>query len=70
LTGTGIIIVIAACAGPVLAEDDGIVGRLVRGGDMSRILAPSAKPALPPPIAAPRIVQAIGVGREAETEDD
>jgi len=70
LTGTGIIIVIAACAGPVLAEDDGIVGRLVRGGDMSRILAANAKPALPAPVNSPRIVQAIGVGREAEAEDD
>lgn len=69
LTGSAIIIVVGAVAGPVLAEDDGVVGRLIRGGDTSLILSPNAKPALPAPIASPRLVQAIGVGGKADEDD-
>ena len=41
-----------------------------RADGTERILAANAKPALPGPITSPRIVLAIGVGREAEAEDD
>src|SRR4029078_2363880 len=48
-SGAAICIVVGACAGPVLAEDPGPVGRLVRGGAASPLveggLAPSASPA-------------------------
>jgi membrane protein len=68
LTGSSIVIVVGAVLGPVLAEDDGFIGRLIRGGGMNRILAPHAKPALPEPAAAPRLVQAIGI--RGQTDDE
>jgi membrane protein len=47
-SGAAICVLIGACAGPVLAEDTGWVGRLIRGGD-SRTLTAGARPPLPPP---------------------
>jgi membrane protein len=45
LSGAALIIVTAACAGTVLAEDSGRVGHLVRGVDPA-LLVPGAAPAL------------------------
>jgi membrane protein len=47
-SGVAICILIGACAGPVLAEDPGWVGKLVRGGE-SQTLTAGARPSLPPP---------------------
>ena len=47
-SGVAICILIGACAGPVLAEDPGWVGKLVRGGG-SQTLTAGARPSLPPP---------------------
>jgi hypothetical protein len=47
-SGAAICILIGACAGPVLAEDTGRVGRLVRGGESGTLTA-GADPPLPPP---------------------
>ena len=47
-SGVAICILIGACAGPVLAEDTGRVGRLIRGGEAGTLTA-GARPPLPPP---------------------
>jgi membrane protein len=47
-SGAAICVLIGACAGPVLAEDTGRVGRLVRGGESGTLTA-GARPPLPPP---------------------
>jgi membrane protein len=47
-SGAAICILIGACAGPVLAEDAGAVGTLIRG-DESGTLTAGADPPLPPP---------------------
>jgi membrane protein len=47
-SGAAICILIGACAGPVLAEDTGRVGTLIRGGE-SETLTADADPPLPPP---------------------
>jgi membrane protein len=68
LTGSGIIIVIGACAGPVIAADVGILGRLARGPNPS-VLKAGAQPSLPAPINAPGLASAIGLRRAREPED-
>ncbi|HEV2919273.1 MAG TPA: hypothetical protein VG673_08535, partial [Actinomycetota bacterium] len=50
-SGAAICILIGACAGPVLAEDTGPVGRLVRGGESGTLTA-GADPSLPAPARA------------------
>ena len=47
-SGAAICLLIGACAGPVLAESDGRLGRFIRGTE-ARILKPGAAPPLPPP---------------------
>jgi membrane protein len=47
-SGAAICILIGACAGPVLAEDTGRVGRLIRGSESGTLTA-GARPPLPPP---------------------
>jgi membrane protein len=47
-SGAAICILIGACAGPVLAEDTGWVGRRIRGGEAGTLTA-GARPPLPPP---------------------
>ena len=47
-SGAAICVLIGACAGPVLAEDTGRVGRLIRGGESGTLTA-GARPPLPPP---------------------
>jgi membrane protein len=57
-SGAAVCVVLGMCAGAVLAEDTGRVGRSIRGGDMPR-LTPGAPPDLPPPARPPRLRDAI-----------
>jgi membrane protein len=67
LSGAAFIVVASACAAPVLAEDRGVLGRLVRGSNPA-VLAPGAVPSLGAPLRAPTLSNAIGVGPEGGTE--
>ena len=57
-SGAAICIVVGACAGPVLAEDPGPIGRLIRGGTASPLLE-GALPPLPPPARSLRLADAF-----------
>ena len=57
-SGAAICIVVGACAGPVLAEDPGPIGRLVRGGAASPLVV-GALPPLPPPVRLLRLADAF-----------
>jgi membrane protein len=57
-SGAAICIVVGACAGPVLAEDPGPIGRLVRGGGASALVE-GALPPLPPPVRSLRLADAF-----------
>jgi membrane protein len=48
-SGISICILVGACIGPVLAEDAGPIGALIRGSDPSALTA-GARPPLPPPL--------------------
>lgn len=69
LSGAGMIIVVSACAAPVLAEDDGWIGRVIRGSDTAPILNEGALPALPPPARAPRLSDAIRARSDADEDE-
>jgi membrane protein len=62
-SGAAICIVVGACAGPVLAEDPGPIGRLVRGGAASPLLE-GALPPLPPPVRSLRLADAFSPSDE------
>jgi membrane protein len=47
-SGAAICVLIGACAGPVLAEDTGWVGRRIRGGDPGTLTAGAGPPLMPP----------------------
>jgi hypothetical protein len=47
-SGAAICVLIGACAGPVLAEDTGWVGRRIRGGDPGTLTAGAGPPLTPP----------------------
>ena len=64
ISGAAICIVVGACAGPVLAEDPGPIGRLIRGGAASPLLE-GALPPLPPPMRSLRLADAF-----APSDDD
>ena len=66
LSGTSVIIVTCACATPVLAEDRGALGRLVRGRIPS-LLRPGAASPHGPPLHAPGLSDAIGLGRDDDS---
>jgi membrane protein len=57
-SGAAICIVVGACAGPVLAEDPGPIGRLIRGGAASPLVE-GALPPLPPPVRSLRLANAF-----------
>jgi len=59
-SGAAICIVVGACAGPVLAEDPGPIGRLVRGGAASPLIE-GALPPLPPPVRSLRLADAFSL---------
>src|SRR5215831_9866198 len=67
LSGAAFIVVASACAAPVLAEDRGVLGRLVRGSSPA-VLVPGAVPSLGAPLRAPTLSNAIGIGPEAGIE--
>jgi membrane protein len=69
LSGAATIIVISACAAPVLAEDTGVIGRLVRGSDTAPVLIEGARPSLPAPLRAPTLVDAIGVRGDRDEDE-
>ena len=58
-SGAAICIMVGACAGPVLAEDPGPIGRFVRGPAGS-VLVEGAPPSLPPPVHSARLTDAFG----------
>ena len=62
-SGAAICIVVGACAGPVLAEDPGPVGRLVRGRAASPLVE-GALPPLPPPVRSLRLADAFAPSDE------
>jgi len=66
LTGASFIIVVSACTAPVLAEDPGWIGRIVRGSDSASVLSDGAAPSGPPPVHVPTIGNALGVRREED----
>jgi membrane protein len=63
-SGAAICILVGACAGPVLAEDPGRVGEIIRGTNPD-LLVSGAEPSLPEPASAPRLRDAF---RQAEED--
>ena len=59
-SGAALCIVIGTCAGAVLAEDPGIIGKWLRGSN-DELLTPKALPPLPGPVRTPRLVDALGM---------
>jgi membrane protein len=69
LSGAAIIIVIGACAAPVVADDSGPLGRLVRGRGRTDVLAPGAVPSLPAPVRSSGLADALGFGAATRDEE-
>jgi membrane protein len=65
-SGAAICLVIGACAGPVLAQDEGWIGRWVRGSS-DEVLVRGAPPALAPPDRGYRLRDALTPVAEEET---
>jgi membrane protein len=63
-SGAAICILVGACAGPVLAEDTGRLGRLIRGREPGTLNA-GAPPELPPPTRDLSLRDAFGTGEDA-----
>jgi hypothetical protein len=68
LSGAATIILVAACAGPVLAEDDGIIGNFLRG-NTDDLLVPGAAPSLAPPLRALTFSDALGHRDESDQDN-
>jgi membrane protein len=65
MSGAAGCILVGACAGPVLAEDDGPLGALIRGRE-PHLLVEGATPPLPAPARAPRLRDAFRPTPEEE----
>ena len=65
-SGAAICLIVGACAGPVLAEDPGPIGRLIRGANPD-VLVEGAPPSLAPPTEAPRLRDAFTPGSDEST---
>jgi membrane protein len=63
-SGAAICILVGACAGPVLAEDTGRLGRFIRGREPGTLNA-GAPPELPPPTRDLSLRDAFGTGEDA-----
>jgi membrane protein len=63
-SGAAICILVGACAGPVLAEDTGRLGRFIRGGEPGTLNA-GAPAELPPPMRDLRFRDAFQTGEDA-----
>ncbi len=70
LTGAATIVVVSACAAPVLAEDQGWIGRLIRGGRAASTLVEGAAESTAAPASAPRLSNAFGIGGPDDDDDD
>jgi len=68
-SGAAICIFVGACAGPVLAEDPGPVGRLVRGPNPA-LLVEGAAPSRPAPTRELRVRDAFRSTDDADDTDD
>jgi len=68
-TGAGTVVVVVACAGAALADEEGRLGRLARGAEPSA-LRPGAAPALPPPTRPLTLVNAVGIHARDEHPPD
>jgi membrane protein len=66
MSGAATCILVGACAGPVLAEDDGPIGSLIRG-HKAGLLVDGAPPPLPAPATTPRLRDAF---RPAPDEEE
>ena len=66
LSGAAMIIVVSACAAPVLVDDTGWIGRIARGSSDEPLLTPGAAAALPGPLRAPTFANALGVQRDED----
>ena len=65
LSGAALCVLVGACAGTVLAEDNGAVGALIRGRK-DELLVEGAAPPLPAPTHAPRLRDAFRPTPEQE----
>jgi membrane protein len=65
-SGAAICIIVGACAGPVLAEDPGPIGRLIRGAHPD-VLVEGAPPSLAPPTETARLRDAFTPGSDEST---
>jgi membrane protein len=63
-SGAAICVLVGACAGPVLAEDRGRLGRFIRGGEPGTLNA-GAPPELPPPMRDLGFRDALRTGDDA-----
>jgi membrane protein len=63
-SGAAICILVGACAGPVLAEDTGRLGRFIRGREPGTLNA-GTPPELPPPTRDLSLRDAFGTGEDA-----
>jgi membrane protein len=63
-SGAAICVLVGACAGPILADDDGPIGALIRG-PKPYLLREGAPPSMLPPSSAPRLRDAF-----RPTDDD
>jgi len=70
LTGVATIIVVGACAAPVLAEDPGWIGRMIRGSAAPSVLVAGAAASAPAPSSAPKLSSAFGLRRGMDDDDD
>ncbi len=65
VTGAAVCLVIGACAGPVLAEDTGVIGSWIRGGS-DDLLVDGAAPSLPAPERELRLRDAFAPVEDGE----
>ena len=68
-SGAAICVLLGACAGPILAEDRGPIGRLMRG-PVDNLLVTGAAPFLPPPTRAVRLADAFRSTDDASGDPD
>jgi len=67
-SGASICLIVGACAGPVLANDPGPLGRLIRGNS-TELLTAGAPPSLDPPSRSVRLRDAFNAAGD-DTLDD
>jgi hypothetical protein len=68
-SGASSVVLIAACAGASLVDEEGWLGRYARGPEAA-ILKQGAPPSLPPPTIRLRAVNALGIHTDDDHRDD